>query len=342
MSQDTQPLPPVSVIVAMRNSATTIIPCLKGLINQEYPVAEIIVVDNVSTDNSAALTEQIAATSTIPLRLIKQTVNGGLATSFNTGASEARSSLLVFVHSDSMLPTPHELGKLVSPLLQDPGVVASYPFLLMPYDIWVRFPYWQKLLFTGVAMREASSMCGKFDCVRKESFLKVGGQNTRRFTATCGYGGEDSDLIARLIKAGQIVPAEARVIHLHDLSCDYGLLSLFRTRKMLARTYGKILVFQGLRPIMGKLPFFAKPVLACLPFVPHCFWISMALFLVFSLVYSRKMYLSRCTLFDRRIVLVPFVDMALIYHETFWFLEGLITPPADAKPMGEHARGGNL
>lgn len=337
MTTDLKRAVPVSVIVGMRNSATTIIECLRGLVSQEYPIREVIVIDNVSTDESVALVEAYQPTSPVPLRLIKQTVNGGLATSYNTGVELATSPLVVFVHSDSMLPSPQELGRLVEPLLGDPEAVASFSILLMPREVWARFPYWQKYLFARVAMREAPCMCGKFDCVRKETFLRVGGHNVHRFTADCGYGGEDSDLNQRLMKVGSLARSSARVVHLHDLSNGFGLRSLFRTRKLLARTYGKILVFQGLFPVSGKLPFLAKPALALLPFLPHLFWPGLGVLLAFSLIYNRRMYLSRETLLNARVLLVPWVDIALLYYETAWFVEGLLTPPADSS---RRARGG--
>jgi glycosyltransferase involved in cell wall biosynthesis len=326
---------PVSVIVSMRNSETTIISCLKGLASQEYPIQEMIVFDNLSTDTSVALVEQYQPICPVPLRLVKQSVNGGLTTSYNTGAELAASSLLVFVHSDSMLPTPQELGHLVAPLLSDPGVVATFSVLLMPEEVWTLFPYWQKHLFARVAMREVPGMCGKFDCIRKAVFLSVGGHNSQRFTPFCGYGGEDSDLNARLKKAGSIKSSSARVVHLHDLGHGYKLSSLFNSRKMLARTYGKIVRFQGLFPVTGKLAFLVKPTLAFLPFMPHLLWLSAAIFLLFSFWYSRRMYTHLSTLFNWRILLVPFVDSALIFHETFWFFEGLLMPAADA-PRRQH------
>lgn len=333
MSQEADKTP-VSVVVGMRNSSTTILQCLKGLASQDYPITEIIVIDNVSTDDSVALVEAFQAQCPVPLRLIKQAVNGGLTTSYNAGMALATSPLVVFVHSDSMLPTDRDLGLLVAPLLEDAQAVASYSVLLMPLDVWARFPYWQKYLFARVALREQPCMCGKFDCIRKEVYERVGGHNVRRFTSTCGYGGEDSDLNSRLSKEGRIAKSEARVIHLHDLSNGYGLRALFATRKMLARTYGKILMFQGLRPLIHKIPFFAKPALACLPLIPHFQGLGSAFLLAYSFVYSRRMYTTRCTLLDWRILLVPFVDIALLYHESFWFVEGLLSQPAGVRRRG--------
>lgn len=326
----------VSVVVAMFNAETTIIPCLKALASQDYPIAEIIVVDNVSSDASVAQVEAFLAQCPVTVRLVKQTVNGGLATSYNTGTALATSSLVIFVHSDSMLPSPHELGKLVAPLLADDRVVATYPILLMPEDVWNRFPFWQRYLFSRVAMREQPCMCGKFDCVRRDVFLAVGGHNMRRFTATCGYGGEDSDLNCRLRQAGRVVGSSARVIHLHNLSDGYGLAALFRTRKILARSYGKILMFQGLFPVAHKWPFFVKPALASVPFLlGRFFWMGFLIQLTFSLFYSKTLYLSSGRRFDARILLVPCVDVALLYFEMFWFIEGLLTPPADARKAPE-------
>lgn len=325
---------PVSVIVGMRNSPTTILACLEGLASQEYPIEEIIVLDNVSTDNSVALVEEYAKRCPVPLRLIKKLVNDGLGASYNAGASLAVAPLLILVHSDGAFPTPHEVEKLTAPLRDTPAVVAAYPKLLMPRDVWERFPFWQKHLFARVLGREVHSMCGKFDCIRREVFLQAGGYDTKRFTANCGYGGEDADAHYRIAKLGRVAQTDARVIHLHDLSNSYGLRALFVTRKMLARTYAKVLLFQGFQPTLGKISFFIRPALAAIPFIPNLFLLGLGLLFAFSLANSWRMYTSRSTLLNPRILLLPFVDAALVYHEAFWFIEGLLTPPADAKRSG--------
>ena len=121
------------------------------------------------------------------------------------------------------------------------------------------------------------------------------------------------------------------MIHLHDLSQNYGLRALFATRKLLARTYSKVLFFQGLSPTVGKLLFFVRPALSVIPFIPHLFWLGLGLLFAFSLTNSRRMYTTRSTLLNPRVLLLPFVDGALVYFETFWFIEGLLTPPVDAK-----------
>ena len=322
---------PVSIIVTMRNSASTIIPCLEGLAAQAYPIAEIMVIDNVSTDNSVALVEEFAKQSPVPVRLIKQTVNPTIANSYNTGATLAMAPLLVLVHSDGAFPTTQEMEKLTQPVHDDPAGVAACPKILMPREVWERFPFWQKYMFSRVLDQEIHTMCGKFDCIRKEVFLKAGGYNVNRFTATCGYGGEDADAHQRITKLGSMAKSDARVIHLHDLSDNFGLRAVFITRKILARTYGKILQFRRFRPNFRNCLFFIRPLLAIIPVIPHLFWLGLALLLAFSLANSWRMYTSRSTLLNGRILMLPFVDAALVYYETFWFIEGLVTPPADAR-----------
>ncbi|MFA7054538.1 MAG: glycosyltransferase, partial [Kiritimatiellia bacterium] len=58
---------PVSIVMSMRNSSSTIIPCLEGLAAQEYPIAEIIVFDNVSKDDSVEKVEAFAKQCPIPV-----------------------------------------------------------------------------------------------------------------------------------------------------------------------------------------------------------------------------------------------------------------------------------
>ncbi|MDA3925096.1 MAG: glycosyltransferase [Kiritimatiellae bacterium] len=314
----------VTIIISMYNSETTIVDCLKGITTQDYPINEIILFDNLSTDASVVRAKEFMASNTKPIRLVEQKINGGLALSNNTGAEMAQSEFIVLIHSDSLLPSTTELRKLVTVLEEDKNAVAACPNISMPKNIWLRFPYWQKFLFARDVMQERPSMCGKFDCIRCESFRQVGGSNAARFTATCGYGGEDADLAYRLRQAGKIINSSAKVVHLHNLGANYNLHSLFRTRKMLARTYGKIIQFQGPKPLKEKFPLFIKLLLAFCPIPP--------ILLLVSFILSTRMYREKSTLFNWRIFLVPFVDVALIYYEAFWFIEGMISSAADSSP----------
>lgn len=62
-SENTQPLPGVSVIVCARNEETNLQDYLHTLINQDYPTFEVIVVDDGSEDNTHTILEQYSQQS---------------------------------------------------------------------------------------------------------------------------------------------------------------------------------------------------------------------------------------------------------------------------------------
>ena len=80
--------------------------CVDSLLAQDYDDYEIILVEDGSTDNSAALCDEIASSSLasfhhsiIPIRVIHQS-NGGLSVSRNTGIAAAKGKYICFVDSD--------------------------------------------------------------------------------------------------------------------------------------------------------------------------------------------------------------------------------------------------
>jgi len=326
---------PVTVIVTCRNSETTILACLESLASQDWPIDEIIVFDNGSTDASPKLIAEFAARSRVPVRPMDGGPTGFICSAYNRGAEMAKAEILVLCHSDGMIPSAGELRKLVAPLAADPSAVASYPRLLMPRDVWNRFPFWQKFLFVRAVDSTAHSRCAIFDAVRKNIYLKAGGFDEKFFYAGCGYGGEDNDAQVRFSRYGRQIESEAYAVHLHSFSPNYRFGNYFAFRKLLARTYGKQLRWQHGIACRSDWLFFVRPILALLPFVacagflvgPSTGFLALvaafALQVLFAFVNSRKMFVSSVTLRDPRILLVIPVAMAMTYCESCWFFRGL-------------------
>lgn len=329
--------PPVTVIVTGRNSETTIIPCLEGLVSQDWPIDVILVFDNGSTDSSPRLIADFAAKAQVPVKLVDGGPNGFICSAYNRGAAMAKTDILVLCHSDGMVPDTGELRKLVQPLVDDPSASASYPRLLMPREVWNRFPYWLKFLFVRAVDSTAHARCATFDAVRRDVYLKAGGFDERHFFARCGYGGEDNDAQVRFSRYGRQVMSEARVVHLHNFSPHYGFANYLAFRKLLARTYGMQLRWQHGVVAKSDLLFFVRPILAFLPFFACLGFLvgplvggcalaaAFALQFAFAVLNSRKMFVSRVTLLDWRILLVLPATLFMTYYETWWFLEGLFT-----------------
>ncbi|MEK7502025.1 MAG: glycosyltransferase family 2 protein [Patescibacteria group bacterium] len=322
----------VSVIIPMKNSATTILHTLKSVVRQSYPIKEIIIVDNVSTDNSVELALEFAKKSIIPVHIIRRKENKGVGASYNFGVKKAISSHVIFMHSDSSLPSDHEIEKLVEPFGKDLKVVASYPKVILPKNVWDTYNFWQKCLFSRSVDKESAGFNGKFDCVKKKAFVRVGGFNEISFGGDVSVGGEDADLYLRLENKGKLILSKAKVIHLHYLGNNYSLSDWIKNRKLLARTYGRLIRFQGkslplktygkgLLIPLGVLNFLIKPGLAILPFIPNLHLFGIVLLIIYAFVNSKKIYTTLSTLLNPRIIFLPFIDIFLVYYETFWMIQ---------------------
>lgn len=318
-------LTPVSVIVPMRNSATTLPETLRTIIMQKYPIEEIIVVDNVSKDNSREIVLEFKKKYKIPISLIQRKKDLGVASSYNLGAKKAKSELIIFLTSDASLPTDQELKNLTEPLRNDKNIVASYPSTLLPSSVWETYNFWQKFHSCRDVDIDNSTLALKFDCLRKDVFLQIGGFDELNFGGDSAIGGEDADLMIRLQKKGKVIKAKATAYHLHYSGGDYNLSNLMKSRKMTARSYGRFVRKSTFVDPKTSMIFLIKPILSFLPFMPGFHLIGMILLFFYAFLYTRKMFTTSSTLFNLRIIFVPFLNIFLLYYETFWLLEAFFT-----------------
>ena len=102
----------VSVIVALYNAENYIGACLDSLLAQTFKDFEVIVVDDCSTDNSAALVEEFAPKFEGRLKLFKSKKNSGYpGAPRNTALKCARGKYLTFLDSDDFF-TPTALEEI--------------------------------------------------------------------------------------------------------------------------------------------------------------------------------------------------------------------------------------
>lgn len=316
---------PVSVIIPMRNSETTILLTLESLLKQTYPIKEIIIVDNVSTDSSISIVKKyIAKNKKIPIRLLLNKENKGVGGSYNRGVKKAASDYVVLMHSDSKLDSENELSKLTAPFYKDKEVVATFSYNILPMKVWRTYNFWQKTLLVRALNYNKPGLNGKFDCVKKNVFKKIGGFNVEQYGHHIMVGADDSDLHMRLLKEGKTVATRAKVIHLHYLGKDYSIGDFFENRKLLANSYGRLLRLENIRLGFGGLKFLVKPALLILLFLPFLYPLNMVIFLSFIFWYYSRMYFSSETRLDPKIILLPFVTVILTILEVFWMIKAFL------------------
>lgn len=312
----------ISVIVLVYNAETTILEALKSIKRQTYEVSEIIVIDNHSIDNSVQIVKDFRRKNRkINIKIVVRERLYGVSASYNLGAKLAKGNYLVTFHSDSSLSSAHELDKLIQPFLIDPSVVASGSDEYLPEKIWNEYNFWQKYIFANSVGKKRPSLTGKFDCYRKDAFFKAGGSDEKNFGGKKPVGGEDADLHARLKKIGNIVQSKAVVIHMHYNGKGFSINEVIKRKWVFARAYGRVLRIRSkdLSPV-AILVLLAKPILGLLPFLPFFHIVGVVLLLIYSIVYSWKMFITRSTLLNPYIICIPMLNIFFVYYEIYWMM----------------------
>jgi len=188
-------IPSFSIVIVSHNSGHILGECLGRLPD----TAEVIVVDNASSDDSVTVAEGY------PVRVISLTENVGYGRGCNLGAQAATGDFVLFMNPDVRFE-PGSIPKLVEAAEHYPGAAAFAPRLVKP-DGSIVFQDSSLLCPpphnkskpkhhpAGDCCVEAMSGAAMF--WRREAFLGLGGFDERIFLFF-----EDDDLCRRLRKAG--------------------------------------------------------------------------------------------------------------------------------------------
>jgi GT2 family glycosyltransferase len=121
--------PRVSVVVCTYNGGRTLDQCLRSLRQLDYPDYEVVVVDDGSTDDTAAILARFPE-----VRAVRQP-NLGLSVARNVGLRAATGAVVVYTDSDCFAD-PHWLTHLVDALLHSGAAAVGGPNLT-PEDGWL-------------------------------------------------------------------------------------------------------------------------------------------------------------------------------------------------------------
>ncbi len=158
----------VSVVIPAYNVAYCLPAVLNALQDQHHPFEfEVIVVDDASSDNSAA----IAAAHPIVTRAVRLPHRMGAATARNLGTAVARGQTVLYLDADMVLP-PHVITDIAARASDTTllvgfrhnlpydlhqggrGILAQQPNLAADYRVTWRPPVGRRLLYTGITLTE--------------------------------------------------------------------------------------------------------------------------------------------------------------------------------------------
>ena len=115
----------ISVVIPCFNSANTIERALRSVEGQITKPHEVIVVDDASSDNTVSVIEQYARTSTLNIRVIKQSANGGPSVARNAAWNVSTGEFVAFLDADDQWH-PQKLEAQLNAMLANPTIVMSF------------------------------------------------------------------------------------------------------------------------------------------------------------------------------------------------------------------------
>jgi glycosyltransferase involved in cell wall biosynthesis len=129
MSTPTSPSPLVTAIIPAFNAARFVHLAVDSILQQEGPSVEVIVVDDCSSDDTAEVLAPYVAQGQV--RLLRQTVNQGVAAARNRAIREARGQFIAFLDADDLWLPGHLATALrlldrhpdIDVLMQDSAIV---------------------------------------------------------------------------------------------------------------------------------------------------------------------------------------------------------------------------
>lgn len=311
---------PVTIIIPMHNSATTLKPVLDSVENQNYQIAEIFILDNNSSDNSAEIVKDYIKKSRFKIKLIVHKTDMGLSYSYNEAIKKVKTPLVITLQSDCVIPKKNGVGMLVKPFMKNDNIVASCSLQTTPWKVWKQYGFWQKCLFARHVGRNLSGRNGRFCCYSLEALKQVGLFNTKAYRTA----GEDGDMFYHLMQIGSVVDINLVVEHLHSMSDNFSLKTYLYKENQLAEAVGATMVNNYKRTgILSWATALIRPLLLIGLFIP---WLNIAfifLIIIFAFNFTKEVFFYSFR--DIRILGLLFVNIFLIFSFTYYFARGVAT-----------------
>ncbi len=309
----------VTVIIPARNSETTIEQTILSLNKQSKYFGELIIVDNASTDNTLKIIKQTVEkiNTNILVTIINHPKDKGLSESYNEAIKISKGTIIVTLHSDILLEKD-ALVLLTKPLLENSNVLATTHQVIHPLKIWLNYNFWQKSLFSRHLGKTLSGMDGKFDGFNKKAIIEVGLFDSTSFRTA----GEDSDIVNRLKKIGEIIYTKATIVHMHTYSKNFNLNDLIYKHAQYAEAQGTLLRKHGPVGFKYILIVYFREILILSLLIPYFRIISLVLILIYSFLYTKNTYIYEHK--NPRIIILPFVNVFLLFVSLIFTIRGYL------------------
>jgi len=239
------PHPLVSVVIPAYNAAAYIRDAVDSVLTQTYPNIEIVVVNDGSTDDTAAVARSYGSR----VRVFDQE-NRGIAGARNTGIRHALGSIIALLDADDVW-LPERVERCVEVLQSDPniGFVTTDAYLIVEdeltdlryYGAYQRFPFPERALqLQEIARRNFVFVSVLFD----RRLLGVTGS---AFDETL-RAAEDFDLWTQFLLAGanaRLVPEPLALYRIREDSVSRVRDQQWRAHRFILKRYLRLMWLRG-------------------------------------------------------------------------------------------------
>jgi hypothetical protein len=239
--------PSVTVAVPTRNRAKALVVCLNALSQLDYPEFEILVVDNGSTDDTAAVVQSWATTAIVPVRYAFEPKTG--TANARNRALQMSTSDLVGIVDDDCYPARDWLQRIAAEFA-DPSVGYVGGRLLLHDSTDARFTINDstvRVVCRPGVWNSGDDLPGTGMALRRAAMVEIGGFDPLMGPGSPLRSGEDIDVHWRLWAAGWvgIFTPDAVTYHAHGRKPGSPSLDRIRDDYAIARGgwYAKRIVF---------------------------------------------------------------------------------------------------
>jgi poly-beta-1,6-N-acetyl-D-glucosamine synthase len=230
--------PGVTILIPAYNEEAVIATSVRAALASDYPLLEVLVLDDGSEDDTAGAA-RAAAQGDARCEVVRDEVNRGKAERLNIGFTRARHDLILVTDADAHLE-PAAVRRLVARMQRSPMVaaVAGGPFVTNRAYLIAALQVLEAAAVIGLIRRTHSltgrvgvvaGVCGLF---RRDAVLAVGGYDDKMAT-------EDIDLTWRLLLVGwHTAYAPDAVV---GMEVPTTVKALWAQRKRWARGQGEVL-----------------------------------------------------------------------------------------------------
>lgn len=216
---DPQPVVPITVAVATRNRPAALARCLDALLAGDALPAEILVVDQSDGQETEAVVMERSASSPIPVVYVRH-ARRGLSASRNVAVARTRYPRIAFT-DDDCVPDPGWIAAIHRTFAETPApdAVTGRVLPLGPeapglYPVSTRSAA-EAAVFGGKVEPWRVGTGGNL-AVTRSWFERIGLYDERLGAGSPGGGGEDMDLLYRLLRAGARIRYEPDVLIFHE------------------------------------------------------------------------------------------------------------------------------